>query len=120
MPNRTLRVNELIHRELSDILRRRHQAEATPITITAVDTAPDLRETRVHVAVTADATEAAQKLRWLKKITPDLRRELGRRIVLKYMPNLTFALDTATARGNRILGILDDIAAKETPAPPTT
>jgi len=113
MSNRTLRVNELIQRELSDILRHRHQAEATPITITAADTAPDLRECRVHVAVTAAPDVAAQKLRWLKTITPDLRRELGRRIVLKYMPNLTFVLDTATARGNRILGILDELEKPE-------
>jgi len=112
MSNRTLRVNELIHRELSDILRKRYQAEATPITITAVETAPDLRECRVHVAVTAVPEAAAQKLRWLKTIDRDLRRELGRRIVLKYMPNLTFALDTATARGNRILGILDELEKK--------
>ena len=120
MSNRTLRVNELIQRELSDILRKRHQAEATTVTITAVETAPDLRECRVHVAVTAAPDDAEKKLRWLKKIHHDLRRELGRRIVLKYMPNLTFVLDTATARGNRILGILDDIAAKEAPPSSTS
>ena len=109
MSNRTLRVNELIQRELSDILRKRYQAEATTVTITAVDTAPDLRDCRVHVAVTGTPDDAEKKLRWLKKIQKDLRHELGRRIVLKYMPIFTFALDTATARGNRILGILDEI-----------
>jgi ribosome-binding factor A len=118
MSNRTLRVNELIQRELSDILRKRHQAEATPITITGVDTAPDLRECRVHVAVAGPPEETARKLRWLKTITRDLRAELGRRIVLKYMPNLTFTPDTTTARGNRILGLLDEIAAKEGHPPP--
>jgi len=112
MSNRTLRVNELIQRELSDILRKRYQAEATPVTISAVDTAPDLRECRVHVAVTGPPADAGAKLRWLKKIQKDLRQELGRRIVLKYMPNFTFILDTATACGNRILGILDELEKK--------
>jgi len=119
MSSRTLRVNELIQRELSDILRKRYQAEATTVTITAVDTAPDLRDSRVHVAVTGTPADTDAKLRWLKKIQHDLRRELGRRIVLKYMPNLTFTPDTATARGNRILGILDEIAAKSPPPTPS-
>jgi len=111
MSNRTLRVNELIQRELSDILRKRYQAEATPVTINAVDTAPDLRDCRVHVSVTGPPAAADEKLRWLKTIEKDLHRELNRRIVLKYMPKFTFSLDTATARGNRILGILDELGA---------
>lgn len=113
MSNRTLRVNELIQRELNDILRRRYQAEAVAITVNGVSTAPDLRDCRVHVAVMGDADFAEQKLRWLRKKEKDIRQELGRRIVLKYMPKFTFTLDTATERGNRILGLLDDIAAKE-------
>ena len=113
MSNRTLRVNELIQRELNDILRRRYQVEAVAITINAVSTAPDLRDCRVHVAVMGDAALAEQKLRWLRKNEKDIRHELGRRIVLKYLPKFTFTLDTATERGNRILGLLDDIAAKE-------
>ena len=113
MSNRTLRVNELIQRELSDILRKYYQTEATPITISAVETAPDLRDCRVFVAVMGDSSLAEQKLRWLRNKEKDIRFELGRRIVLKYMPKFTFSLDTATERGNRILNILDDIDAKE-------
>ena len=47
MSNRTLRVNELIQRELGDILRRRYQSEAVAVTITEVRVAPDLRDGRV-------------------------------------------------------------------------
>ncbi|MDF9827944.1 ribosome-binding factor A [Ereboglobus sp. PH5-5] len=112
MSNRTLRVNELIQRELSDILRKRYQSEAVTITISAVSTAPDLRDCRVHVSVVGDPDFAGQKLRWLRKKEKDLRQELGRRIILKYMPKFTFALDTSTARGNRILGILDELEEK--------
>jgi ribosome-binding factor A len=118
MSNRTLRVNELIQRELSDILRKRHQAEAVAITISAVDIAPDLRDGRVHVAVFGDDEFARQKLRWLHSIARELTQELNRRIVLKYMPKLTYTLDTTTARGNRILGLLDEIDAQQGPLPP--
>ena len=118
MSNRTLRVNELIQRELSDILRKRYQAESTSLTITDVSVAPDLRDGRVYVAVTGDAEHAEAKLKWLRKHAQEIRFELGRRIVLKYMPQLTYALDTSTARGNRILQVLDEIEQKEGKLPP--
>lgn len=117
MSNRTLRVNELIQRELSDILRKRYQAEAVSITIVDVQVAPDLRDGRVYVAVTGAPEEAEAKLKWLRKHARDIRFELGRRIVLKYMPQLTYTLDSSTARGNRILQLLDDIDLKEGKAP---
>ncbi|MDX2187919.1 MAG: 30S ribosome-binding factor RbfA [Opitutaceae bacterium] len=115
MSNRTLRVNELIQRELSAILRKNYQAEAAAITISAVDVAPDLRDGLVWIAVLGDTTVAEEKLRWLKKRHNEIREELGRRIVLKYMPKFTFRLDQTTARGNRVLSILDEIGGSPTP-----
>ncbi len=116
MSNRTVRVNELIQRELSDILRKRYQSESVTITITGVQVAPDLRDARVYVAVMGTPEFAEEKLRWLRGRSHDIRFELGRRIVLKYMPQFTYVLDTSTARGNRILRLLDEIETKEKPA----
>jgi ribosome-binding factor A len=113
MSNRTLRVNELIQREMSSILRKRYQIESLPITIVSVEVTPDLLEGRVFISVLGDADAAAQKLRWLRKISSELRFELGRTIVLKNMPKFTYELDTTTERGNRVLSILDEIAEQE-------
>jgi ribosome-binding factor A len=120
MSNRTLRVNELIQREMSAILRKRYQAEALSITIASVDVTPDLLEAKVYVSVLGDDDEAEKKLRWLRKNSQEIRFELGRTIVLKHMPKFTYQLDISTARGNRILSILDEIDAKEKtkPTPP--
>lgn len=112
MSNRTLRVNELIQRELSDILRKRYQTEAVALTITGVQTAPDLRDARVYVSVMGDKDAAEAGLKWLRKHSQDIRFELGRRITLKYMPQFTFTLDKSTARGNRILQLLDEVESK--------
>lgn len=117
MSNRTLRVNELIQRELSDILHRRHQSEAVAITITEVRVAPDLRDARVFVSVIGSDAEAEKKINWLRKMTQELRVELGRRIVLKFMPRFTFTLDKSTHRGNRILQALDEIGGGEAAKP---
>jgi ribosome-binding factor A len=117
--NRTLRVNELIQRELNDILHSRYQSEAVAITITEVRVAPDLRDARVFVSIIGKDEVVQQKLRWLRDNLHDVRMELGRRIVLKYMPRFTVALDKSTGRGNRILQVLDEIGIPE-PAEPET
>jgi len=116
MSNRTLRVNELIQRELSDILRKRYQSEAVAITITEVRVAPDLRDARVFVSVIGNEDVQTQKLRWLKQQTRVLQDELSRRIVLKYMPRFQFVADHSVAQGTRILQMLDEIGGEPAPA----
>ena len=113
MSNRTIRVNELIQRELSDILHRRYQSETVAITITEVRVAPDLRDARLFVSVIGSDTVVKQKLKWLSDNLHDLRMELGNRITLKFMPRFTIALDKSTGRGNRILQVLDEIGVPE-------
>jgi ribosome-binding factor A len=111
MSTRTLRINELVQRELSDILRRRYQSEAVTLTITEVRVAPDLREGRIFVAVVGTADEAAERLRWLRRQASALREELGRRIVLKYLPKFDYVLDDSAARGVRVARLLDELDA---------
>jgi ribosome-binding factor A len=113
MSTRTLRVNELLQRELSAILRTIYKDEAVAITLTGVQVSPDLHEARVFVAVTGDDEETEKCLRWLKHNSKDFRFELGRRIVLKHMPHFTYLMDVSTDRGNRILSVLDEIAAQD-------
>ncbi len=109
MSNRTVRVNELIQREISDILRKRYQSESVAITISEVRVSPDLRDARVFVAVVGSEEEAELKLRWLRSHAAEMRMELGRRIVLKYLPKFEFRLDHTAIRGARILQVLDQI-----------
>ena len=113
MSNRTLRVNELIQRELNDILHRRYQSEAVAITITEVRVATDLRDARLFVSIVGNEEVVRQKLHWLRDTLHDIRMELGRRIVLKYMPRFTITLDKSTGRSNRILQVLDEIGVPE-------
>jgi ribosome-binding factor A len=117
MSNRTLRVNELIQRELSDILRKRYQSETVTITITEIRVAPDLRDARVFVSVVGTDEERAARIRWLRAHDRELRQELGRRIVLKYMPRFQYVADHSTETGTRILRMLDEID-RTLPPPP--
>jgi ribosome-binding factor A len=120
MSNRTIRVNELIQRELSDLLHRRYQSEAVAMTITEVRVAPDLRDARLFISIIGNEDFVEKKLRWFRAKLPDLRLELGQRIVLKFMPRFTVALDKSTVRGNRILAALDELGPAESTEPDDT
>jgi len=110
MSNRTLRVNELIQRELNDILRRHYQSESVAVTISEVRVSPDLHDGRAFVAVVGNDEVAEQKLRWLRSKSREIRTELGRRIVLKFLPKFEYVLDRSAIRGERILQVLDEVA----------
>ena len=113
MSNRTLRINELLQRELSAILRQHYQSEAVAVTLTEVRVAPDLRDARVFVSVIGSDAFAEEKLAWLRRIGNPLRTELGRRIVIKYMPRFNFVLDRSTVQSGRILQVLDELSVEK-------
>jgi ribosome-binding factor A len=114
--NRIVRINELVQREISDILRRRHTAEAVAITISEVRVAPDLRDGRVFVAIVGDDAAVADRFRWLQKKAPEIREELSKRIVLKFLPRLTYVLDKSSDRVARVLHALDQIGSPSEPS----
>ncbi len=109
MSNRTVRVNALVQREISDILRKRYQSEAVALTVTEVRVSPDLREGRVFVAVVGSEDFAAERLRWLRRQAPLIREELAKRIVLKFLPRFEYVLDRSAARGARLMTLLDQL-----------
>jgi len=113
MINRLLRVNVLLQREISDILHRLYQQDTVTLTITEVRCAPDLRTARVFVSVVGDEDHATERMRWLSRQAKDIRLELGRRIVLKYLPRLDYVLDGSAERGTRIVQILDELDARQ-------
>lgn len=109
MSNRIVRINELVQREVSDILRQRYTAESASITVVEVRIAPDLRDGRVFVAIIGDKEAVAQKFRWLQRKANEIRAELAKRIVIKFLPRITYVLDSSADRTARLLQALDKI-----------
>jgi ribosome-binding factor A len=109
MSNRTIRINELLQRELSDILRKHYQVEAVAVTITEVRVSPDLRDARVFVSVVGGEEVAEAKLAWLRRQATAIRAEIARRIVLKFLPKFEYVFDKSTSRGTRVLELIDEI-----------
>ena len=112
MPSRRIqRVNEVIRDEIAELLRRETEDPElqTLISITEVDTSPDLRAAKVYVSTLGDDEEMVRVLRRMRHASRFFRRELARRLNLRHTPELDFQLDPSIARGARILKLLADL-----------
>ncbi len=118
MKHRLERVNELIKRELGELIGRQCRFTAQLVTLQQVDITPDLKHAHVFVSVIGNEDEQKQALATLHDSRADLQRALSKRVVLKYTPLLHFKLDIAAERGDRILHILDELKLPETPVAP--
>ena len=106
--NRIGRINEEIQRELASLIPNVKDPRVTGmISVTAVDTTPDLRYAKIFISV-LDKTDCQQVLKGLKSASGYLRRELGRSLSLRYTPELTFVQDDSIDKGAHILGLLRD------------
>ena len=109
MGQRTRRVNELIKREISSYLHVRYRSESVCWTITDVDVSPDLRNGTVAYSVIGDESQARKAADFFSRKAGEIRKEVGKNVVLKYTPKFRFVLDLGMKRGNRVLEILDDL-----------
>ena len=107
--NRIGRINEEIQRELAQQLRllKDPRVQKTMVSITHVETTPDLRYAKVFVSV-LDNSDAKEVVRGLKSAAGYLRRELGRALQLRYTPELQFTADDSIVKGAHILEMLRD------------
>jgi ribosome-binding factor A len=109
--SRIVRINELMQRELSDLLHTRYRDRTVGITISEVDVTPDLRAARVYYSVLGDANARIEAEQFFKEVHNDVRVRMAKLVILKYTPSLSFHFDDSLARGNRTLAILDDLEA---------
>src|SRR6059058_419086 len=112
--HRQEKLGELIAVELSELLRTRVKDPRVGFaSITHVEVSGDLRHAKVFVSVMGTPEEQAQTMKGLKNATGFLRHELASRLVLRFMPELIFKLDTSIAEGARILDLIQQIEAEE-------
>lgn len=116
--NRIGRINEEIQRELSTLIRSVKDPRVTGmISVTAVDTTPDLKFAKIYISV-LDKSDCTQVLKGLKSASGWLRRELGHALNLRYTPELTFVRDDSIDQGAHILDLLrnPDVVKPANPA----
>ena len=112
MAKRKIRVNELLKREISDLLHTRYRSDAVYTTITGVDVSPDLRTGIVLYSVLGDENRKIEARQFLARIQDEIARELPRRVILKYFPKLTYKYDDSLEQGHRVIELLDELNEK--------
>ncbi|MBI2756583.1 MAG: 30S ribosome-binding factor RbfA [Chloroflexi bacterium] len=113
MPSRRIaRINGLIREEIAELLRREVKDAALTdalISITEVETSPDLRNARVFFSVYGDDEQVRQAQLHLERAGGFLHRQLMGRVELRQVPRLEFVLDESIARGDRIMQLMRGI-----------
>lgn len=113
--NRIGRINEEIQRELAARIRSLKDPRVSGtgmVSVTRVNTSPDLRYAQVYISV-LDKTQEKDVLKGLKSAAGFLRRELGASLRLRYTPELQFVADDSIEHGAHILELLRDVERRD-------
>jgi ribosome-binding factor A len=111
---RATRVADLIMADISDILLREvRDPRIKSVTITGVKLTDDLRLAKVFFVEMGKDTFDPQTKAALQKATGFLKRELGKRLKLRYVPDIIFVSDESFAYGSRIDKLLAEIQKTE-------
>lgn len=107
---RSFRVGELIQQEISAIiLRGVRDPRIGFVTIISVDVTSDLRHAKIYYTVMGNDVDHDQTQQGLDSATPFFRRELGKRLKLRHVPELIFKYDTSVAYGCHIEDLLKQV-----------
>ena len=105
MSERMLRVNSIIHEILAEEIEKLADDRLDLVTVTGVDTTPDLRHAVVYIDVLQeDHREDAVAI--LNRAARRLRGAVGREVRMKYTPDLRFEMDPGVVGGGRIEQLL--------------
>jgi ribosome-binding factor A len=110
---RSDRVSDVLLKEIADLVFRRvKDPRVANITVTGVDVTPDLQHARVFYCVmtgSADDNAKREATAGLDKAKGFIRQELGKRLRLRYIPQLDFEYDTSFEYGDKIEKLLKDL-----------
>jgi ribosome-binding factor A len=102
------RVDEAVREVLSDAISLKVKDPRIGfVTVTAVETAPDLRRARVYVSVLGDKGARKRSMQGLRSAHGILQRAVASELRLKHTPTLEFLYDDTSERGMRIAELID-------------
>ncbi len=105
---RSERVSDMMRHEIADILMRKIKDPRIGfVTVTDVEVADDLKNANVFVSIFGG--DKTSTLKGLKSACPFIRSELGRRMKMKFAPEILFKIDESLERGAHIMEILNTI-----------
>lgn len=112
---RAERVADQIKIEVADILMRKiKDPRVRSVTVTGVDMTADLRIAKVFVTTMETGQAEADLFAALSHASGYVRSELGKRLTLRYLPEVVFVKDISGVQGDHILRLLDTLSGEHT------
>jgi len=113
---RAQRVAEAIKEEVSDILSNEIKDPRVGFaSVVRVEVSPDLRYAKIYVSAMGDEKARVDTFRGLESAKGFIRSEIGRRIRLRFVPEIAFIEDSSIEYGSRINRILRDLGRCDSP-----
>ena len=107
------RVNEAVREVLSEAVGDLKDPRIGFVTVTGIDTSPDLRQAIVYVSVLGSVRKREATLKGLTSSRGILQRRVNQELHLKRTPQLTFEYDPTVERGVRLSKLIDELAPGE-------
>lgn len=107
MSHRTEKVNELLKQEVSKLIHQEIEIENTWVTVTDVDTSPDLSQAKVKITVMPDQ-KTEEALTIIQKNIGPLQRKLNRKLSMRWVPYLIFEIDKGEISAQELEKTLKD------------
>jgi len=104
------RVNESVRQVLSEAVGNLKDPRIGFVTVTGVETSPDLRHARVYVSVFGSEESRQDSLAGLEAAHGVLQSRLARELRMKRTPQLAFEYDPTVERGVRMTQLIDELA----------
>ena len=108
------RVNEAVKEVLSShLVQGLKDPRIGFVTVTGVDTSPDLRFARVYVSVLGSEEERDAALEGLRSSRGFLQAQIAHELRMKRTPALSFHYDETVERADRMTRLIDEVAPKD-------
>lgn len=113
MSFRPERLAEAIKKEVSELLREELKDPRIGfVSITSVEVSKDLRYANIYASIFGEPDQQKISMKALQKAQGFIRGELGKRIRLRYTPEITFKLDQSISQGSRIIALMEKVKEK--------
>jgi ribosome-binding factor A len=116
MSQRPHKVGEAIKREMSDLLLRGikdTRVKSGMVSVTDVEVSGDLRHARIFVSIYGSDEDQGQAMAGLQSASGYIRSEIGKRVNLRFAPEVTIHQDKSLERGAEMLALIDRIARED-------
>ena len=112
MSNRLEKVNSLLQKEIGKIILRDFDFSGRIVTLTHVNTTPNLIETRVYISVFPDTT-VNQVIKTLNSAVVVIQQQVNKKLNMRPIPRIIFIKDDEIKQASRVEEILETLKKQE-------